>query len=175
MKKSILILVGLITILSCSKEEELVSIKESEEKQQVVVKKNSAPEVNLLTPKKDAKLPLNTASCLLEWEGKDADNDSLSYELFFGESLSSTPIVTQSSTKYKVENLIAGKTYKWKVVVSDGKLKTNSEVFTFKIPKPVVKGVFIEWQNIGVAYDIYGREVRFQKNSLKYKIDKLFI
>ena len=58
----------------------------------------------------------------LEWIGSDTDNDSLTYDVYFGETNNPTAIISenQSQSSYDV-SVIASSTYYWKVVVKDNK------------------------------------------------------
>lgn len=69
----------------------------------------------------------------LSWESGDLDNDSLSYDIYFGESISTLKIVgvAAKENRYKVTNLNPSSLYYWKIVVKDGKDSITSSTLFF--------------------------------------------
>lgn len=93
---------------------------------------NSLPSVpKLITPEEQSVTGLEVE---LAWESTDPDNDNLKYDLYFGTS--ENPGLLQENLTEKthvVNNLAAGKTYYWKVVVKDEPgSKTIGQTWSFK-------------------------------------------
>lgn len=157
--KLLKILTILLVVLSCSKE----SMNDSPEPEKEI---NTKPSITLLSPSNNAEFESGTVEQLLTWNAQDADNDALTYNLYFGETLPNTPTVQNiSDLEYKVTGLGNNTTYRWKVVVNDGTETVESNEQSFKI-KEEQKGVYLEWQNVNAsAYDLY-----FGENSASQKI-----
>lgn len=69
----------------------------------------------------------------LEWSGSDADEDALSYDVYFGEINPPTTLISenQSETTLNV-NTSAASTYFWKIVVKDSNGgKTIGQIWSF--------------------------------------------
>ena len=157
--KLLKILLILLVVTSCSKE----SMNDSLEPEKEI---NTKPSITLLSPSNNAEFESGTVEQLLTWNAQDADNDALTYNLYFGETLPNTPTVQNiSDLEYKVTGLQNNTIYRWKVVVNDGTETVESNEQSFKI-KEEQKGVYLEWQNINAsAYDLY-----FGENSASQKI-----
>jgi len=78
---------------------------------------------------------VQTATANLTWTASDADNDPLTYDVYFD---TVNPPVTikssnQTATNYTTPTLEASKTYYWKIVVKDGQGgQTTGQVWNFK-------------------------------------------
>ena len=77
---------------------------------------------------------LQNANTDLEWTASDVDNDSLTFDVYFGEE--NPPVTKVSSNQTRNDfnvNLNANTDYFWKVVVNDGSGgKTIGQVWNFK-------------------------------------------
>ncbi|MBL4746345.1 MAG: hypothetical protein JKY08_08240 [Flavobacteriaceae bacterium] len=61
-----------------------------------------------------------TQNVILEWEAADVDvNDTLTYDVYFGETLSPNIVVAGHPTKKYTQAVSAAKTYYWRVEVMD--------------------------------------------------------
>jgi hypothetical protein len=69
----------------------------------------------------------------LEWTGSDVDDDIIEYEVFFGTiSPPETSIGVTSDSTISTQ-VVASKTYYWRVVTKDSSNNTSSsEIFEFK-------------------------------------------
>ncbi|WP_041081849.1 Ig-like domain-containing protein [Thermotoga profunda] len=70
--------------------------------------------------------PLNNATDVstdttLSWTFNDPENDSLTYELFFGENKNTAPSIYKGYSNSYKPNLEPSKTYYWKIIAYDGK------------------------------------------------------
>ena len=76
----------------------------------------------------------------LSWDGRDDDGDDLSYDLYLDTQSNPKDLVAEEleDESFDVEELEDGETYYWKVVASDDRDETESEVrsFTVELPKP---------------------------------------
>ena len=90
---------------------------------------NDPPTVQLLTPPHssfDNPLLLN-----LTWNGEDANDDILTYDVYFGSSSNPPFNITTSNNYTEISNLDFGATYYWRVNVSDGQDSELSGVWRF--------------------------------------------
>ena len=79
---------------------------------------------------------VNSFNPTLVFSGGDPDNDSLAYDLYFGNSpLSLSLIATTPDASATVSGLAASTTYYWKVVARDWKSRTASQVWQFTTMK----------------------------------------
>ena len=94
---------------------------------------------------------------ILSWECIDPENDTLTYDVYFGND--STPdsgeIVSegQSSTDYDPGTLIEASTFFWKIIASDGETETEGNVWNFRTVSS--DGCF-EWCTVPAGIYHYG-------------------
>ncbi|MBM7559998.1 fibronectin type III domain-containing protein [Marinitoga litoralis] len=99
------------------------------------IRNNTPPEKPLLTYPKNQSIEV-PIKIKLTWECEDLQDDVLTYSIYLGEEDNLNLIATTNATSYEV-NLENNKTYYWKVVVSDGELETESDMYKFNtIPSP---------------------------------------
>ena len=69
----------------------------------------------------------------LSWTGSDPDDDSLTYDVYFGTNPNPTNRVANdiSQTSYQTNTPNYETTYYWKVVASDGEFETSSNIWSF--------------------------------------------
>ncbi|GAA3601092.1 hypothetical protein Q4Q39_12570 [Flavivirga amylovorans] len=87
----------------------------------------------LVSPGFDSNINPGTVS--LNWTGADTNTeDTLTYELYFGEE-SNPPLVADNlSTETSTVNIVSGKTYYWKVNTLDGSgAKTIGQIWKFNV------------------------------------------
>lgn len=77
---------------------------------------------------------VQTTTANLQWTASDVDNDTLTYDVYFGTANPPISVATnQSATSYTTPTLTASTTYYWKVVVNDGKGgQTIGQTWNFK-------------------------------------------
>ncbi|MFT5250041.1 MAG: hypothetical protein ACI93P_001776 [bacterium] len=88
----------------------------------------------------DLKTPENNTSVSagsvdLIWKGSDINTaDTLTYELFFGENTTLNLLESALSAETYVVSVVSGKTYSWKVNVTDNSgAKSIGQIFTFTV------------------------------------------
>jgi predicted secreted protein len=101
---------------------------------------NTAPTIGLKSPvanmNKEISLGEVSVDVVFEWEGKDQDNDMLSYVLYVKEPGDSSFVKKyQGPEKTKALNFNKVGIYSWKVTVSDGSELVESEERSFEITK----------------------------------------
>jgi|GEM_PF-6860971 len=97
---------------------------------------NSLPKVTLLYP--DNGTLLTTTSVRLEWNGTDADGDSLTYHVNLDSLNGRTTVSRQTQTEYMATGLVYNTTYYWTVIPNDGKANGTSQfgIWSFRTPEP---------------------------------------
>jgi len=105
----------------------------SEETSPLTINPNALPEVELESPGDGETITTTFVS--LEWAGHDEDGDDLSYDVYLDTDDDPGTMVAEGLTdeEYDVEELEEGETYYWKVVVSDGKAETESDIWSLTI------------------------------------------
>lgn len=87
----------------------------------------------LVSPEMDAVISESIA--ILEWTASDVDNDSLTYDVFFGVNEENLAAVSssQSDTSYQTSNLSVATNYYWRVDVKDVYgAKTIGKIWSFQ-------------------------------------------
>lgn len=76
---------------------------------------------------------ISTTSTTLNWSSSDLDNDSLLYDVYFGD-VSPPPLVLENhNSMFLTKDLASATTYYWKIVVKDGKGGVAiGQIWTFK-------------------------------------------
>ncbi|KAF2955667.1 fibronectin type III domain-containing protein [Marinitoga sp. 38H-ov] len=110
------------------------------------------------------------------WNAYDPDNDEIYYEIYLGTSQNSlTKIATTTEKEYKLNNLIEGKTYYWKIKVYDNKgAVSESDIKSFKTnTSPNIQNIYYPKNNsIGIERNVtlYWEATDSEKDKLKYDI-----
>ncbi|MBA6156694.1 hypothetical protein H3Z83_09230 [Tenacibaculum sp. S7007] len=98
---------------------------------------NSAPfTAKLVSPSDEKSTDANASNqVVLTWEGADSDNDTLKYDLFFGESSDFTSAFEENlTTESKEVTVESGKTYYWKVnSIDPSNAKSIGQVWSFTV------------------------------------------
>jgi len=98
---------------------------------------NTPPTINLAAPSDEAA-NINTKPTL-QWTADDSDaSDSLTFDVYLDTDSNPVALVADGITNktFTTEKLTKGRTYYWKVVVSDGENETTSEIWSFDVEKP---------------------------------------
>ncbi|MGB3149462.1 MAG: fibronectin type III domain-containing protein [Maribacter sp.] len=88
---------------------------------------------DLIAPALDTEIDGTTTT--LKWSASDADNDTLTYDVYLDTNSDPTTIVSenQTATAYTASNLIAGSSYYFKVAAKDSNGATTiGQVWNFK-------------------------------------------
>ncbi len=72
----------------------------------------------------------------LSWICSDADNDALTYDVYFGKTSPPPKLATVTSTSYNPSQLDYSTTYYWKIVAKDGQYENSSDIWQFKTQSP---------------------------------------
>jgi len=96
---------------------------------------NTPPGINLASPDPGASAPVSPT---LKWEGTDTDEgdpENLTYDVYLDTDPNASAMVSaaQAEDFYRASDLTDGETYYWRVVVSDGKSETGSEIWNFTV------------------------------------------
>ena len=91
---------------------------------------NTAP-VSPFAPSPSVGTTLTTAAASLSWQSTDADNDALTFDVYFGTSTTPPRVASAQSTKNYPVMLSPNRTYYWQIMASDGKSTTASPVWSF--------------------------------------------
>ncbi len=68
----------------------------------------------------------------LDWESYDADDDSLTFDIYFGDANPPPLVVEEKATSgYDPVDLVYSQTYFWKIDISDGQAVTEGEIWSF--------------------------------------------
>lgn len=93
---------------------------------------NNPPTVELIEPSNNAT-EVDDPGIIIKWEGYDADNDTLYYDLFIGTNEEDMEQKTSSitDTEYRFEDYKGATTYYWYVKVTDEKDSATSKIWSF--------------------------------------------
>ena len=130
-----------------------------------IPKPNNPPTIILKSPLYNEILKSKTP--LLTWEGIDLDYDNLIFDIYLDTNQNPSTKIAENLNKeyFRIHELISGKTYFWRVYVSDGKTTVSSEIWSFRIKiegienneKPNVSIINPkEGELIGGIFDIIG-------------------
>jgi len=124
---------------------------------------NTPPTIELTSPASGSVEP--SSSPVLSWLGED-DDDPLSYDVYLDTDPEPESMISEEQTgeSYISSGLVEGEIYYWKVVVSDGYVELESEVWSFEIemstPSNEAPTITIsrpdDGEKIGGIYDIQG-------------------
>ncbi|MBV7440574.1 leucine-rich repeat domain-containing protein [Weeksellaceae bacterium TAE3-ERU29] len=107
----------------------------------------TAPKLKM--PENKAELNLGEEIKLM-WEAStDADKDPIKYNVYLSEKDKSELELLKSgitSTFYNIEKTLPEGTYQWKIEATDGKHKTSSDLFSFKVEK--IYGLALSTDNV---------------------------
>lgn len=93
---------------------------------------NEPPEIELKSPR-DGKT-LASTDVTLEWEGSDADDDDLTYDIYFDTNPDpGAGIMNYEGESFEITDLDDGETYYWEIVAFDGVDDTESAIWSFTI------------------------------------------
>lgn len=104
----------------------------------------------ILSPKNYERISATYVT--LKWSCESPNRDALTYTVLFGENDNSLKTIARdiSATSYKVYELVGGKRYYWRVIVSEGKSEkkfVNSEFITTEVLTTEETGQFKpRWQ-----------------------------
>ncbi|MGJ8454080.1 Ig-like domain-containing protein [Pseudothermotoga sp. U03pept] len=102
-------------------------------------------------PKPEDKSTVYSTEVTLNWECSDPDDDTLFYDLYFGESSDVAVIRTNLQTAaVLMQNLEPGKRYYWKVVAKDGNSESEGAVWTFYVGTQSVLNKLLALKNEGI-------------------------
>lgn len=86
----------------------------------------------IISPSINQVITVNNGKVNLKWNATDVDNDILNYDIYLGESQPPALVQTGITTTTVDINVVAGKTYYWKIVTRDAKGNTSdSGVYQF--------------------------------------------
>ncbi|AYL95429.1 hypothetical protein [Mucilaginibacter celer] len=95
---------------------------------------NYAPfPAEIVAPVMNQTVTVTNGKMDLSWNGSDADNDTILYDIYFGDSSSPALLKNKASENIlKDVAVVAGKTYYWKVITTDSKGNTSdSGIYKF--------------------------------------------
>ncbi|MFO7880978.1 MAG: hypothetical protein R6U52_00380 [Kosmotogaceae bacterium] len=94
---------------------------------------NNPPTVELIEPANNAT-GVDVDSIAIKWEGNDADNDALYYDLFLDtkEEDMEQKLTSVTESEYNFEDYNGDTTYYWYVKVTDQKDSATSEIWSFR-------------------------------------------
>ncbi len=114
---------------------------------------NILPVVTNLNPL-NGEIDLPISGVTLSWDASDLDEDTLTYDVYFGESLA---LVSSDQTEktFDLGSLSPGTTYFWQIVAKDGFGEFSGEIWSFTTLDAV--SVSVSLSNImanGIAWDV---------------------
>ncbi len=97
---------------------------------------NEAPEIELDIPHDGAVIEKDYVT--LYWTADDEDDDDLLFDVYLDTTSGEEALVAEGieDEYYLAEYLVDGETYYWKVIVSDGREETESEILSFEVKLP---------------------------------------
>jgi len=102
---------------------------------------NRSPSIPSAIMPSPGAIVFNLQDIELVWECNDPDGDELIYDLYFGETNSMIKTASTLETRFTLGRIEDGKTYSWKVIVSDSAGSTEeSPVFEFSTDFIMVPG-----------------------------------
>ncbi|WP_289058826.1 hypothetical protein, partial [uncultured Mesotoga sp.] len=108
-------------------------MRTTSERYSFTIQENRGPEIAFVYPQNDSD-DVFAEELILKWEVTDADGDSITCDVYFGDEPGSLEIVKSHTTsnEYIVKELERGKTYYWKIVSTDSYGEVGeSLVYTF--------------------------------------------
>ena len=86
----------------------------------------------LLSPGSEEQVNLDNGRFLFQWEGRDLDNDIISFDFYLGEDIDELKLINSNLTGTSIEiELESGKNYYWKIITTDSKGNTSSSLGSF--------------------------------------------
>ena len=87
-----------------------------------------------IAPRRGENLANTTTMVELIWEGTDIDNETLSFDIFFGTSADDMPMVSSSTENSFGVDVVSGQTYFWRIISNDtSNNNSQSEIFQFRV------------------------------------------
>ena len=81
----------------------------------------------LISPSFEEEITLNNSKFFFQWEGRDLDNDIISFDFYLGEDIDELKLIRDGLTGTGVEiELEQGKNYYWKIITKDSNQNTSS-------------------------------------------------
>ncbi|MEE3034714.1 MAG: hypothetical protein VX325_02575 [Bacteroidota bacterium] len=81
----------------------------------------------LISPSVEEKITLDNGKFLFQWEGRDLDNDIISFDFYLGEDMDELKLINSGLTGTSVEiELEKGKNYYWKIITADSNQNTST-------------------------------------------------
>ena len=86
----------------------------------------------LISPGPNDQVNLDNGRFTFQWEGRDLDNDIISFDFYLGEDIDDLKLINSGLTNSTFETeLEAGKNYYWKIITKDSKENTSSSLGSF--------------------------------------------
>ena len=86
----------------------------------------------LISPGSDEQVNLDNGRFTFQWEGRDLDNDIISFDFYLGEDLDDLKLINGDLTNSSLEiELEEGKNYYWKIITIDSMGNTSSSLGSF--------------------------------------------
>ena len=86
----------------------------------------------LISPGSEEQVNLDNGRFIFQWEGRDLDNDIISFDFYLGEDIDELKLINSGLTGTSIEiELEVGKNYYWKIITTDSKGNTSSSLGSF--------------------------------------------
>ena len=86
----------------------------------------------LLSPGFEEQVNLDNGRFIFQWEGRDLDNDIISFDFYLGEDIDELKLINSNLTGTSIEiELESGKNYYWKIITTDSKGNSSSSLGSF--------------------------------------------
>ncbi|MDG2147755.1 MAG: hypothetical protein P8K14_06030 [Flavobacteriaceae bacterium] len=86
----------------------------------------------LISPGSEEQVNLDNGRFIFQWEGRDLDNDIISFDFYIGEDIDELKLINSGLTGTSIEiELEVGKNYYWKIITTDSKGNTSSSLGSF--------------------------------------------
>lgn len=86
----------------------------------------------LISPSSEEQVNLDNGRFIFQWEGRDLDNDIISFDFYLGEDIDELKLINSGLIGTSIEiELEAGKNYYWKIITTDSKGNTSSSLGSF--------------------------------------------
>ena len=131
---------------------------------------NQKPIIQLITPLN--RTTINMTTPMLKWNGSDLDGDDIHYSLEIAPTDKPfNKLGETNTTHWNITNLTPGKSYKWRIIVSDGTDDATSQTFTFHVDYTERALEIIAGMNISqkIGQMITGKTGRLDSNGLENK------
>ncbi len=118
---------------------------------------NTPNEPEIVYPKSNTDV--SSSNLIFRWIGVDMDNDTLRYDVYFGEANAELKLIASDIVQTYFEfnySFLEGSNYQWKVISKDKYSQTSSKTITFGYKEKVVidlPGLIANWKFNGDAVD----------------------